>query len=226
MKIIKDIRLYKSQIENRDGLSLPSDFDNRNINAIIFRIVMKLRENKFSLGDFDHLYINFTTCIEENKIIPAKRSIDKYHSWFRYYDVGVNEKLYRNLKESKSNEKILNLVKMTLLDYFTFDEQTKEIVEFSFQEAIIKGENMLMKFKEKKSAKNKAIIYLRYLNNFHFFPLLRVYDQDGHIILEKDLPQSLDLLQLGHIQLSSKKITIKTRTSSFARNLEPITYEL
>ncbi|MGP1593809.1 MAG: hypothetical protein ACTTH8_01000 [Treponema sp.] len=80
MKVISDIRIYKSKVENIEGNSLPSEFKSTKIlNARIKRIVMALRENNFSLGDFDHLYINFTTCNVENEIFHAKRKTDKYH---------------------------------------------------------------------------------------------------------------------------------------------------
>ena len=61
MPVIKDIRLYRSSIENISGNSLPSSFYNQSVNCILRRIVMKLEEKGFSLGDFHHLYINFTT---------------------------------------------------------------------------------------------------------------------------------------------------------------------
>ena len=64
MKPISDIRLYRSNIPNIDGNSHPSEFAPKQLNIIVTRIVMKLRENGFSLGDFDHLYINFTNGVE------------------------------------------------------------------------------------------------------------------------------------------------------------------
>ena len=101
MKIIGDIRIYKSRIENIEGNSLPSYFETSKIlNAKIQRIVMALRENYFSFGDFDHLYINFTTCHVDNDISLAKRKIDRYHPWYRYYDVHISEDLYKKTDES------------------------------------------------------------------------------------------------------------------------------
>lgn len=79
MKVISDIRLFKSDIANIDGNSYPSAFTSKEQNIVIHRIVMKLREQGFLLGEFDHLYVNFTTCLEKDTISPAKRSIDPYH---------------------------------------------------------------------------------------------------------------------------------------------------
>ncbi|MBQ4364494.1 MAG: hypothetical protein II782_10900, partial [Oscillospiraceae bacterium] len=72
-KIIKDIRIYRSDAENTDGNPLPVSFADKGTNVIIRRIVMKLRETGFTMGDFDHLYINFTTCPVENGMAYAKR---------------------------------------------------------------------------------------------------------------------------------------------------------
>ena len=61
-KIISDIRLFKSESQNEYGGYITNSFADKKLNAIVKRVVMKLRENEFSLGEFDHLYINFTTC--------------------------------------------------------------------------------------------------------------------------------------------------------------------
>ena len=50
-KVISDIRVFKSCIPNIDGNALPSDINNKKLNIVLHRIVMKLRENGFSLGE-------------------------------------------------------------------------------------------------------------------------------------------------------------------------------
>ena len=76
-KIISDIRLFKSKSQNDLSSYIP---DAKKINAIVNRMVMKLRENEFSLGEFDHLYINFTTCDMPEKIIeaPANKYVEDF----------------------------------------------------------------------------------------------------------------------------------------------------
>lgn len=71
-KIISDIRVYKSVVDNIDGNSMPASLGNKPLNITVHRIVMKLRENGFSLGAFDHLYINLTTCIEPGRFNRQK----------------------------------------------------------------------------------------------------------------------------------------------------------
>ena len=92
-------------------------------------------------------------------------------------------------------------------------------------EAVSQGEGMLMKFKEKISSQRRAVLYLRYLDSGKYFPLLRVYDNEDNIILEKDLPESQTLDSLGQISVSSKKVTIKPRNNSWTDS-EPIVFEL
>ncbi len=85
---------------------------------------------------------------------------------------------------------------------------------------------MLIKFKEKQAANNKAVLYLRYLDNGRYLPLLRVFDLEDTILLEQDLPETNNLDAYGVIQLSGKKVTIKPRKNDLAQKLEPITFGL
>ena len=85
-----------------------------------------------------------------------------------------------------------------------------------------KGEEMLMLYKVKQTKNNKAEVFLRYLNNCQYFPLIRVYDPEGKMLLEKDLPKTITLDFCGEIQLSSKKVTIKPRKNIFSKNDPPM----
>jgi len=206
MKIIKDIRLYRSNKENIEGNSLPSGFRNKKLQITVQRIVMKLREKKFSFGEFDHLYLNFTPLLKAGKILPAKRDIDRYHSWYRYYDVGVTQNVFDSLENEEVVEEVIALVKQALISYFLENENNEEKVSDSISEAIEKGEKMLIFFKEKKTSKSKAIIYLRYLDEEQYKPLLCVYDIEGNEILREDLPTTLDFSFIGNILLNSKRV--------------------
>jgi hypothetical protein len=77
-KIIKYIRYFESNWLNVDDKPLPKDIGkiycfNLDYVSIGQRIARKLNENKFILGASDHLYINFTTLLEENKIEISNR---------------------------------------------------------------------------------------------------------------------------------------------------------
>lgn len=224
MKPISDIRLYRSNIPNIDGNSHPSEFAPKQLNIIVTRIVMKLRENGFSLGDFDHLYINFTTCLDNEAIEPAKRSVDTYHKWHRYYDVGVTDECYRNLESVNNVEFVIEQIKNVLNDYFCTEANCS--VEPCIEEALNKGEDMLMLYKSKQTFKRKADIYLQLLDNGMYCPNLFVYDEDGAELLHQKLPCTFDLMSLGEIQLSNKKVVVKPRKNSLASQLEPVEFEL
>lgn len=226
MTTIEDIRLYKSSLENVDGNPQPESFADKDLNVIIHRIVMKLRENDFSLGDFDHLYINFTTCFVKDEIAPSKRSKDRYHPWYRYYDVAVSQDLFDMLGAFQSVQAILELVEKVLQEHFSSQQFSRESIHSCCLEAITQGEDMLMKFKEKRTVKNSAMIYLRYLDNGCYFPLLRVFDSENNLLLERDLPETRDLNPFGDIQLGGKKVTIKPRKNVYAKELVPMSFEL
>lgn len=226
MKIISDIRLFKSEVENIDGNSMPATcFACKKLNVILHRVVMKLRELGFSLGDFDHLYINFTICLPDGVSSPAKRSVDSYHPWFRYYDIGVSSGLYADLGSEEKIPFILSSAENILLTYFAPDEKTEEIIKNAFTEALSKGGEMLMRFKEKKTEKATAVVYLRYFDDGCYHPLLCVYDLAGNEILHKALPSMPDLNPIGEIYLSGKRVSVKPRKNSFSKKLKPITFE-
>ena len=217
MKIISDIRLYKSSdVDKYVGLT------NKSLIIAVRRVVMKLREQKFSLGEFDHLYVNFTVCIPEDKIELVDK-IDSYHSWYRYCNVGVNQYDYEKL--NVDTDYVFEKLKLVLLNTFSKNENTDEIIKTSFFEAQ-KGEKMLMLFKEKKTEKAKATIYLQLLDSGKYLPLLCVVDSDNNEILSEDLPETIDLNSIGEIQLSGKKVTVKPRKNALASALKPISFEL
>jgi len=224
MKTIKDIRLYKSEKINDFGLPITTSFTNKKLSAVIHRIVMKLREQEFSLGDFDHLYINFTICNIPREIELSEK-VDREHPWYRYCSVKINEELYFKLDSEESNKIILKSIEKVLVSCFATEEFDEKLIHNCVKEAIEYGEDMLMLFKEKSTSNRKAKIFLRYLDSFKYLPLLRVYDCNDSIIFEKDLPETITLDCFGNIQLSSKKITIKPRKNIFAVNMKDIVFE-
>ena len=225
MKIISDIRVYKSNVENIDGNSLPIVFEDKTLSAITTRIVMKLRENNFSLGEFDHLYINFTTCTVDGGIALSKRSIDKYHPWYRYYDVNISAGIFSMLGSAEIRDEVIELIRNVLVQNFVSVDFDEKKINSYFAQALEQGENMLMKFKEKVSANRKAILYLRYPNNCRYWPLLRILDMEDRILFETDLPEMIDLNCLGDIQLSSKKVTVKPRKNVYTKTAQPLSFE-
>ena len=200
MTVISDIRMYKSS-ETDNHLEL----SNKSLNLSVQRVVMKLREFGFSLGEYDHLYLNFTT-LKPESTIELIHSVDRYHPWYRYCDIGINKNEYENLDNTDCTDFVFDKIRFVLCNLFN----AKDIIETALVEAK-KGAEMLMHFKEKKSAKGVASVYLRLLDNGKYCPLLCVTDKTGNEILRADLPETLDMSIVGEIQLSSKKVTVKPR---------------
>lgn len=212
MKIISDIRLYKST-----ELNTHTDIGNKEINVAVKRLVMKLREYGFSLGEFDHLYLNFTICKPDGTFELIDK-VDRYHPWYRYCDIGVTQVEYDNL----TIQLVYKKIRLALVNIFNIADN---IIQDAIKEAQ-KGAKMQFLFKGKKSAKATAKVYLRLLDSGNYFPLLCVTDLYGRELLRKDLPETIDLNIIGEIQLSSKKVTIKPRENVFTTDLKPISFEL
>lgn len=224
MKIIKDIRIYKSGLQSESSTEVSTSFADKKLNAMIQRVVMKLREHEFSLGEFDHLYINFIPC-DETENIWLSDEVDRYHPWFRNCYVPVDAELYSNLRSSASYDSIIQCITTVLVTYFSTEDFDEAHILSCVQQAVEQGEAMLMKFKEKSNAKRKAVVFLRYLDTCRFYPLLRVYDLNDQILLERDLPETLTLDYLGEIQVSTKRVAIKPRKNAFTTQNPVLAFE-
>ena len=220
MKIISDIRLYKSKNKNESGIFIIESFGSKKLTSIIKRIVMKLRENNFSFGDYDHLYLNFTICDIDDEI-ELSNDIDIYHPWYRYCNVKVNENLFTKLDNDESNAFLISYLEIVLC-LFASDNFDINKIKSCIRDALDQKENMLMKYKEKEIAKNKVIIYLRFLDTCEYFPLFRLFDLTGTLILEKDLPKSLTLDYIGDVLIKKESIIIKPKQNAFTKSLENI----
>lgn len=219
MKVISDIRLYKSS-----GLNNYISFTDKSLNLTVRRIVMKLREQEYSLGEFDHLYLNFTTERPEETIF-LNNTADQYHPWFRYCDIGVSQADYDKLGSADCTDYIITQIESVLLNCFQASDTTGQIVKSSIFQAL-KGPEMLMRFKEKKFAKATVTIFLRFPDSGLYAPLLCVADLNGNVILRADLPETIDLSIIGEIKLNSKAVMIKPRKNAFTKRQDPISFEL
>ena len=157
-KIISDIRLYRSESQNEYGVYATESIAEKKLNAIVQRVVMKLREYEFSLGEFDHLYINFTTCDIGKKTILSDY-VDKYHPWYRYCLVHIEKDTYDKLDSIENYDYIVQWIRNILVTYFSSQDFDETCILSCVQQAVDQSENMLMKFKEKISTNRKAVIF-------------------------------------------------------------------
>ena len=129
--------------------------------------------------------------------------------------------LYNNLDSDTNSSLIINWVEKALCLFESEDFKINRIND-CITEALEQKENMLMKYKEKEVNNKKAIIYLRFLDTCKYFPLLRLFDNKGTIILEKDLPESITLDYIGEILVKKENIVIKPKRNTFTKNLDNI----
>lgn len=220
-KLISEIRIGKSECENIPGNSLPSGIKNKQLNLAVHRITMKLREKKFTLGNKDSLSINFTVFPIKERIMLSQREVA---SWSQYCDVKVSKVFYDSLDENPNLYDIVAYIEEVLVKYYSSGGFGKDLIHTCIKEAIDHGEAMTMKFKEKKSRNNTAIIFLRLLDDGYYYPLLRVYDNETNVLLEKELPKVITLDFCGRINLSNNKVSIIPRKNYFTKNLQPLVF--
>ena len=223
-RIIADIRLFKSEGRTDSGHFDMVSFGDKGLIAAVKRIVMKLRENGFSMGDFDHLYINFTLC-ELSAPMELSQEVDRYHPWFRHCHVRVPREVYESLGTPESHGHIITIISDVLTAFFARADFDETRISHCIREAVTGGEEMLVPFKEKTTAKRRAVIYLRFLDSCRYAPLLRVYDGEGSLLLQRDLPQSVTLDHLGELQVGLKKVTVKPRKNAFTAGKKPIVFD-
>lgn len=222
-KLISDIRLFMSCVPNADGQSLPASCGSAQISVNLRRIAMKLREGGFSLGDFDHLYVNLTPCLPEGTVRPAARSVHRETAWLRYMDAGVAEA--QLACESALDSLALTLAEKCLL-CFAPGEAEQALVRSAVREACEQGEAMLMRFREKRASGLTAAVYLRLLDSGWYHPLLCVTEDDGREHLRADLPACMELHALGEIRLNRKAVTILPRRNAFTVGMEPLHFQI
>lgn len=216
MKIISDIRIYK-------GVG-HTEIKNKIMNLSAHRAAMKLREKQFSLGEYDHLYLCFSADIPSGSVV-LDENIDKNFPWFRNALVGISLVELSEIETAEEPAVLFNQIENVLLRLFGREPSVQKNIKDAIEDAK-KGPEMLMRFKEKESAKGKATIFLRLLNNAHYLPLLSVTNADGEEILRKNLPETIDLGTIGEIRLSSKKVTVMPRKNVLNNNFRPISFEI
>jgi hypothetical protein len=139
-KIIKDIRYSESEILNIEGNSHPSNFGKIYIGvldvvAIGQRIARKLNELKFVSGEFDHIYINFTTVLHQDDFKVSKRDVEK---WLKYVDYGLSTSFFNAKTDSRKRDFIKEATFKALKAIYSSDEENLAIIE--------KVENLIHRF--------------------------------------------------------------------------------
>lgn len=221
MKLIADIRLFASAALSTEG-RFPQELACRTHSVALRRAVLRLREKGFSLGDSDHLYLNFTTALPEDEMCLCGHT-DREHPWYRFVDVGATD--LAALAEPASLPVILNAAERAL-SLAVPGDAAHRLVHDAIREAVEQGADMEVPFREKRHAKGRAVVYLRIRDDGLYAPLLRVYRTDGTEALREELPACVELTYLGEMQLSARRVTIRPRRSAWAeaQGLAPLSF--
>jgi hypothetical protein len=157
--------------------------------------------------------------------MELSREVDRYHPWFRHCHVRVAREVYEHLGTPESHGHVIPIISDILTAFFARADFDESRISDCIREAVNGGEGMLMPFKEKATAKRRAVLYLRFLDSCRYAPLLRVYDGDRNLLLERNLPQMVTLDALGELQVGLKKVTVKPRKNALTAGKKPLVFE-
>lgn len=151
-KILKDIRYYESNWPNISGQSAPANlgkiFKLLDVDSVSIgqRIARKLNELNFISGSFDHIYINFTTLLNENEIEISNRITEK---WIQYINYGLDPIKFNSISiEDKYNSIFENTIKC--LNYlYSNNKINLKLIEFVKNEILKYRSEIQIKYKSK-----------------------------------------------------------------------------
>lgn len=231
--LIRDIRIYESDIENIDHNSSPNelgrifkiDFPHdtyiHRYRVFIHRLILVLREHGFELPGYNHLYINLTPLLPFGQIQLAKRSLDTYHPWFRYVDVGLNPISFNQLSESEKLEQLFDIIENALL-YVIDAGNYRQLINESIAAVLTQGENFESVYKFKETDAQVAKIIVRLLNNGRYAVRIQVQTNDGQTRFTHSLETQYDhydlVQQFGTIILNKNSVVIKPRQNAFSEH--------
>ena len=233
MNLIKDIRLFESNEPNESGFSLPSymgklyAFDSTDCLEVIHRLMFLLRHKGFSLGEFDHLYLNFTTQLPHGEIIASNR-IDRYHPWYRFADMGCDVQQFNGWESSQKCDFVIAAIRRAI-GLFVVGESA-QMADDCFDLVLRYGAELAIPYKEKKGDPYTVRILVKITDDLDFIPIVRVLDGET-LIREVVLPpysRNPFILQFGTISVGKKSVRITPRKSYDAEyyELKPIKIEL
>jgi hypothetical protein len=235
-RIIKDIRFYESDKENLQG-HYPSELGHLFIPSVDTkyigqRIARKLNEYNFSFGEFDHIYINFSTVLKKDEIKISDNIIDKQ---IRYIDVGVTQHIFNELDEIDKDSFTKEITFKTLL-YLANKEVAKiKIIEEIREELETNDTETVIGFKTKESKVFKIDIgYQIRPNNSSSKIIINYFDKVNNIKLKgskdilnyEDIYYLIDTISLKDniINFTSKKSYIAELTKK--KYNEPLFFEI
>ena len=231
MKLIKDIRLFESDVPNIDGNATPyymgklCQYDHMECLEVIQRLLFLLRHRGFGFASFDHLYVNFTPCVPHGEVRNVNRYNIREFSWYAYVDVGCDIDLFNSWTKDEKNAFVLEGIKNAAL--LKAPEEQTQLFSDTFDEVLRAGEHLLLPYKKKENDNCTIEIFVRINDEGDFFPLVRVTDKAGTVKAEQALRsygRDEFITQIGTITIgkSSVRITPRKNWDTDYYGLKPI----
>ena len=233
MNLVKDIRFFESNEPNESGFSFPSDigklyaFDSTECQEVIHRLLLLLRHKGFSLGEFDHLYLNLTTQLPHGEIVISNR-IDRYHKWYRFVDAGCDVQRFNGWETWKKCEFVLASIHRAI-GLFT-EAESARVVDECFEEVLRRGSELAIPYKEKQHDRYTVRVLVKITDDLDFIPVIRIINGDSPVREMILPPYSRDpfILQFGSISIGKKSVRFVPRKCYEAEyyELKPLTIGL
>ena len=192
MKLIKDIRLFESDVPNVEGNPFPLhdmgrlyQYDSLACLDVIQRLLFLLRNREFSFGKFDYLFLNFTPCIPHGKVHDSNRYELREAPKCYFVDIGCEVELFNSWKELEKRAFVLAVIKEAVLLKAPADVQ--QLFVDTFAEVIDKGAKLLIPYRMKENSDYIVEILFRIDEEPDFIPLIRVTGKDGAVVTEHTL---------------------------------------
>lgn len=218
MNLIKDIRLFESNVPNVDYNSTPHytgkiyRYDHMDCQDVIQRLLFLLRHRGFGFADFDHLYVNFTPCLPHGHVQDVNRHTIREFAWLHYVDVGCDVELFNSWELKKKIAYVLESVKQAVL--LKAPEEQRQLFADTFDEVLEKGESLLLPYKQKENENYRVEILLRINDELDFLPLIRVTDREGMRVAEENLGaygRDEFITQISTISIGKQSLRITPR---------------
>ena len=229
-KLIADIRYFASEYTNEDsspsGCSFLFNYP-KSLNYWGARIAVLLRGSGFSLGTYDHLYINFTSAISEGSILPSEKSFEK---WLRYVNFGVSFHHLNSLSEPELETFLIRSTFEVLFKLFENNQNSQTIIKSAEEEINKHGSDIELpvKTKETKSYAVKVTYKLRPKGSSSYGIVNYINHKSGLSFSKRfvDLKGPSDIFPLvGSISIKEGIIIIKPR-SSFRADIYTKSYDV
>lgn len=222
MKLIADIRFFESETvdtTNPPYIGEMYKIDYKVLAAVAERFILRLREKRISLPDFDHIYVCVSPSLNNGTVEFSNREVDRYSPFYRFVNAGLCDTDFNLLSESKKIQTLISIAVQSVSLYLN-EESICEDVTASADYILANGSESILVFKEKQGKNYSVQIMVQVLSFNAFLPFVRVLDANNHILKEFKPCNVMTLdefsMQYGSINITAKMVTIKPKKNAFS----------